>query len=492
MQNSAHLTTNKILFATTEVFPIIKTGGLADVSAGLPSALHSMGVDIKIVLPAYAQVLNTVTELSVIKTYTPALPFRVLEGKLEHTAVSSVTIWLIDIPQYFNREGNPYTMVGSADWPDNAERFAAFCRAVYALALGHTTLMWQPDIVHCNDWPTGLIPAFLARHQQRPATVFTIHNLAYQGIFNQETFTQLGLPANWWSMHGLEFHGQFSFIKGGLVFADILNTVSPTYANEIRTPMHGQGLDGLLNHRRQHLSGILNGIDYAQWNPATDTNIIARYHSGSITAKYKNKTALQQHFKLAQAKNTPLIGVIGRIVEQKGFDLILLALPELLKLNLQIVMLGAGHHDLEQSLAQAARQYPNQIGLQLGYDETLAHRIEAGADMFLMPSRFEPCGLNQIYSLRYGTVPIVHHTGGLADSVVDTNEDTLNCKIATGFMFHQAEPSALVTAVLRALQCYQQKSQWRQLIRTGMDQDFSWTVSAQKYLELYQKAQKSQ
>ena len=349
-------------------------------------------------------------------------------------------------------------------------------------------LQWQPDVVHCNDWQAGLVPALLAREVKRPATLFTIHNLAYQGLFPWETFERLGLPRELWHMEAMEFHGQFSFIKGGLAFADRLTTVSPTYASEIRTSAFGYGLEGLLNHRANRLTGILNGADYTIWDPASDPLIPAHFTAHDLSGKARNKAALQQRFGLTVDSTVPLLGVVGRMVEQKGIDLIARAIPSFLDEGVQLAILGSGVHHYEHQLRNLAARHPLQIGLKIGYDEPLAHLIEAGSDLFLMPSRFEPCGLNQIYSLRYGTLPVVRRTGGLADTVFDTGPATLNTGKATGFLFDGTSSDALSATVHRALGYYRQPQQWRRLITTAMAQDFSWHASARRYLALYHTA----
>jgi starch synthase len=329
------------------------------------------------------------------------------------------------------------------------------------------------------------VPPLLANVDNRPATVFTIHNLAYQGLFDWKIFKKLGLPAWFWSMEAMEFHNQFSFIKGGLVFADWVTTVSPTYAKEIQTSEFGYGLEGLISHRKDNLTGIVNGVDYSVWNPGRDLHIPVQYTFRSLSHKTENKRALQEQFLLPVDNTVPVFGVISRLVEQKGIDLMLDIVPGLVKHGAQLIILGSGDIRLETAISKAVKQYPQHVSAHLGYDETLAHHIEAGADLFLMPSRFEPCGLNQIYSQRYGTVPVVRHTGGLADTVTDTTPATLADKTATGFSFHDASAADLQAAVTRALTCYRQPDCWLQLIRNGMKQDFSWKHSAKLYLDLY-------
>jgi starch synthase len=477
----------KILFASSETHPLIKTGGLADVSASLPRAILNQRQDIRLVIPAYRQVLRQGNRLELAAYLElPGVdePVRILGGRLPG---SKVTLYLVDAPARFDREGNPYTMEDGNPWPDNAERFSVFCRAVHALAVDAAGLGWRADIVHCNDWQTGLVPPLLAETPHAPASIFTVHNLAYQGQFDRETFDALGLPPHWWSMEALEFHDQFSFIKGGLVFSDWLTTVSPTYAQEIRTPAFGYGLEGLLNHRVDTLTGILNGVDYSVWNPGGDPHIPVQYNRRTLIHKTENKRALLKRFGLPVKDAAPLFAIISRLVGQKGIDLVLEILPMLLQQDTQLVVLGSGDKLLEAALRKARAQHPETIGLHIGYDESLAHHIEAGADAFLMPSRFEPCGLNQIYSLRYGTVPVVRRTGGLADTVVDATARTLADKTATGFCFDAPTAPALWEAVERAIHHYHTPELWQQLIETGMRQDFSWQRSAEHYIDLYER-----
>jgi len=479
-----------ILFATSEAHPLIKTGGLADVSGSLPVSIKALRRDIRIIMPAYRSALDNagqVVRVATLHIEGISAPIHILEGRMPG---SSVLVWLVDSPQHFDRPGNPYLGADGLDWPDNAQRFTVFARAVSAIALNEAGLSWQPDIVHCNDWQCGLIPALLALTPQRPATIFTIHNLAYQGLFPFATFKELKLPASLWSMYAMEFHNKISFIKGGLVYADMLNTVSPTYAREICTPSQGCGLDDLLRYRSDRLSGILNGVEYTQWNPAKDDYLEHQYNVYTLRNKVANKLALQKHAGLTVDKDIPLIGLVGRMVEQKGFDLLLDALPTLLKQPVQLMILGSGDKVLEKSLLQAAAKHPQKVSAHIGYSESLAHQIEGSADMFMMPSRYEPCGLNQIYSLRYGTVPIVRRTGGLADTVVDATDDAIRNGTASGYVFDEPLAAALVEAVNRALIDFTQYPRiWKKLVFNGMQQDFSWRRSAKQYLQLYQQAQ---
>jgi starch synthase len=479
----------KILFAASEAQPYIKTGGLADVAGSLPIALSHFGHDVRVVLPAYPQAVEKAIPLTAVATLKlPGIveKIRILEAKM----APGVTLYLVDAPGYFDRPGNPYVNAAGHDWHDNPERFTLFCRAIVQLSLDHAGLNWKPDIVHCNDWQTGLVPALLSDEWNRPATLFTIHNLAYQGVYDHPAFARVGLPKHLWSVDGLEFHGNFSFIKGGIAFSDWVTTVSPTYAEEILTPEYGYGLEGLLEHRKPRLSGVLNGIDFQAWNPATDPSIIQSYDAATFQLKRRNKVHLQQKMGLNVDEHALLFGHIGRVVEQKGIDLIIEMLPQLMaEENTQLVVLGSGNRELEHALESAAAQYQGRLAVRIGYDEELAHQIEAGCDSFLMPSRFEPCGLNQLYSLRYGSVPLVRKTGGLADTVVDATPGNLMNGSATGFVFDNPDVDSLWECLQRMLELRQRPAiWWQKLAVSGMEQDFSWDNSAKHYLELYQQA----
>ncbi len=475
----------KILFAAGEIHPLVKTGGLADVAGSLPRALAALGHDVRLAMPGYRGVAARVGS-------RPTSPFPLalagidaatglISGTLPGTALP---IFLLDAPALYDRDGGPYAAVAGSDYPDNALRFAAFSRAVEALALGRAGVDWVPDVVHCHDWQTGLACALLALQPKRPATVFTIHNLAYQGVFERVDFEMLGLPWSLWSPEGLEFFGHGSFIKGGLAYADWLTTVSPTYANEICTPAFGYDLAGLLQARRHRLRGILNGADTDEWDPATDRHLPHHYSAADLGGKARCKAALCAELGLT-SQSAPLLAHVGRLVEQKGLDLLLDVLPELLAQDAQIAVLGSGAAHLEARLRAAAARYPGQVVVRLGYDEALAHRIEAGADLFVMPSRFEPCGLNQIYSLRYGTLPVVRRTGGLADTVIDADHDAAQ---GTGFVFDEASSTALLSTLTRALAYHGKPAVWQVLMQNAMRQDYSWTRSAEAYAALYAEA----
>jgi starch synthase len=475
-----------ILFCTSEAYPLIKTGGLADVSGSLPKALLQLGHDVRVALPAYPAVVEQAegpTEIARLTLTGSVSPVRVLRSRLPG---SEVPVYLVDAPEFFNRPGNPYVQADGSNWPDNAERFALFARACVGLALGEGDPLWRPQLVHCNDWQTGLVPALLSQRPQRPAMLFSIHNLSYQGLFPAATFKSLQLPDTLWSMDGLEFHNMLSFIKGGIANADWVTTVSPTYAREIREEEFGYGLEGLLQYRSANLTGILNGIDTDSWNPLTDRWIARRYGVHTLQHKLFNKFTLQRDHSLPVSSQPLVLGYIGRLVEQKGVDLILDIVDELAAHPLQLVVLGSGDHRLERQLQYAAQRYPKKLSVHIGYNEELAHRIEAGADALLMPSRYEPCGLNQMYSQLYGTVPIARRTGGLADTIVDFSEATLANHTATGFCFEEDSPEALLATCLGALSLYRNdRVDWWKLVIAGMQRDFSWKASAARYSELY-------
>lgn len=480
-----------ILFAASEAFPFIKTGGLGDVVHSLPIALNRLGDDVRLVLPAYRDVLASVDslkELGYWDLHGAGVTHRVRILQAHHDGLADY-LYLVDAPSLFDRAGNPYVHSEGYNWPDNAERFTVFSRAVAQLAKGIPGTDWQPDVVHCHDWQTGLVPAFLSMSHPRPKTVFTIHNLAYDGHFSHADFTSLALPPEWWSPEHVEFYGGFSMLKAGMVFADQVTTVSPTYAGEICTPEFGYRFEGVLQHLGDKLSGILNGIDVDIWNPDTDTHISHNYSVDQPWSKAKlaNKKELLKKAKLP-VNNAPLLGFVGRLVEQKGVDIITEALAELFSsTDAVMIILGSGHMLYETELTQLAEKYPTRLHVHIGYSEDLAHQVEAGCDLFLMPSRFEPCGLNQMYSLRYGTPPVVTFTGGLADTVTDATGVTLKNKTANGFVLKDITPESLLSTIKRALVIYKKPKQWHQICETAMQQELGWEASANKYQALYRK-----
>lgn len=482
----------KILFVASEAYPLVKTGGLGDVLYSLPHAVHARGAEVRLLLPGYRALLRQLEQVRIlgwidVRGAEGIVSARILETRHPDYAFP---LWIVDCPPLFDRPGNPYVNANGQDWLDNAERFTVFSRVAALLALDSLDLGWKPAAVHAHDWQTGLVAAFLADHPERPKTVFTIHNLAYSGFFPHGDFVRLQLPSHWWSPEGVEFHGGFSMLKAGIVYADSITTVSPTYAAEICTPEFGYGLDGLLLSRSYKLHGILNGIDTSLWDPHTDPSLPAHYTMSRIQpGKRRNKQALLERFLPHvddAALGAPLLGLVGRLVEQKGIDWVLAAIPVLLaETDVRFVLLGSGQVAYEQKLTRLAKQHPDRVFVEIGYDESLAHLIEAGADMFLMPSRFEPCGLNQMYSLRYGTPPIVYKTGGLADTVVDASKDALADASANGFVFDTPDAVAFLDTIRHALELYRQPPRWRRLQQTGMQQSFDWAESAAHYLALY-------
>jgi starch synthase len=476
----------RILFASSEVYPLSKTGGLADVSSALPAALRHIGVDCRVLMPGYRNVLQSAgeyTEVANLEALNLSVKVRLLRTELP----DSTPLYIADCPAFYQRGGGPYQDARGEDWPDNAERFALLSWLAALLASAHSPIGWRPDILHCNDWQTGLAPAYSHfMHGNATPTVMTIHNLAYQGIFPANLLERLGLPQKSFDIDGLEYYGQLSFLKAGLHYADKITTVSPTYAREIQTEPLGMGMQGLLSQRSRDVLGILNGIDMSAWNPASDTHLPASYDAETLAGKRVCKISLQQELGLAAEPDKPLLGVVSRLTHQKGLDLLLPIVPRLIEGGATLAVLGSGEAALETAFRKLAARYPGRAATVIGYDEGLAHRVEAGIDIFLMPSRFEPCGLNQMYSQRYGTPPVVHATGGLADSVIDTDPRRLSGSSATGFVFRDLTSQALLVAILRAQVLYYKKSAWEMIMKNGMREDFGWESSARQYLDLYE------
>jgi starch synthase len=474
------------LFVTSEVAPLIKTGGLADVAGSLPAALMHAGLDIRVLVPGYKQVLEGVKSKGRLVSF-PALGEMPASQLLASKLPSGVPLLIVDCPQLYDRPGGPYQDSSGSDWPDNPVRFGLLSYLGAVLGGPASPLNWRPRIVHCNDWQTGLAPAYLRFMPGETArALMTIHNLAYQGIFPPTTGSRLGLPPSSFGPEGVEYYGNMSFLKAGLYFADHITTVSPNYTREIQQEPLGMGLQGLLANRAGALTGILNGIDTDAWDPETDPYIARYYNAARLPAKQENKQAMQQRMGLAVDEKIPLLGTISRFTHQKGLDLLIAIAPDLARLPAQLAVLGTGDAKLQDAFVALARANPGRMAVQVGYDEGLAHQIEAGADVFLMPSRFEPCGLNQMYSQRYGTPPVVHDTGGLHDSVTDCTPETLADKTATGFVFEPMTRAGFLAAVHRAVAAYHDKKTWRQIQKNGMARDFSWDASAQRYIELYE------
>ena len=475
-----------ILFATAEMAPWVKTGGLGDVAAALPAALRKAGHDIRVLLPAYPALKTAFPETELVASL-PALAPGLPACRLLSAKASGLPLLLLDCPELFDRAGNPYLDASGQDWPDNAIRFGLLSRVAARLGQSDSPLDWAVDVVHANDWQAALAPAFL-HYQGGAASVVTVHNIAFQGCFGREMLAALGLPDEAWRFDGVEYHGQLSFLKSGLQLCSQISTVSPTYAREIQDEHFGYGLAPLLRHRSAALRGILNGVDTGIWNPATAPALPFAYAANRLAAKRANKTALQTEMGLDVTADRPLFGVISRLTHQKGLDLLLTIADGLPDLPAQLVVLGSGDKAMEAGFAELAARFPRQIAVKLGFDEALAHRIEAGSDCFVMPSRFEPCGLNQMYSLRYGTPPIVRATGGLADTVVDVCEDTLADKSANGFVLDGDTPHALWVAMERVCRTWQDKKLWQRVQQNGMRRDFSWTHAANEYVALYRDA----
>ncbi len=494
----------KVLFVASEIAPWIKTGGLADVAGALPHALHELGVDVRVLVPAYPALVRAlaaaprvVTEIPPVGALPPARLLRVPAVGPDGTHGPGML--LVDCPALYDRPGNPYLGADGKDWPDNDLRFGQLSRVAALLGTDASPLaspaspassIWRPDVIHCNDWQSALAPVYLAQARgAHAASVMTVHNLAYQGLFPMARAAALALAPESVSLDRAEYYGQISFLKGGLACADAITTVSPTYAREIRGEALGFGLQGLLSMRTAVLHGILNGIDTAYWNPATDPYLAQHYDADTVAAgKAANKRALQAELGLPIDEAVPVLGTVGRLVAQKGFDLIVDAAEAILATGAQIVLQGTGDAAIEARLQALAQRYPDRVAVRIAFDERIAHCIEAGSDMFLMPSRFEPCGLNQMYSLRYGTLPIVCRTGGLADSVTDCTPETIADGTATGFVFHPPSAEALAEAAGRAIAHYRSPAAWRTMQRAAMARDFSWTASARRYVEVYRAA----
>jgi starch synthase len=472
------------LFVSSEIYPLAKTGGLADVSAALPIALSSLGVDVRLVMPGYPEALDTAADLKLeAQCAENGAPTRLLRGRLPD---SGLPVWLIDCPALFKRAGGLYQNPEGEDWHDNHHRFSLLARVAAKLAAGDVVSDWRADVVHANDWHTGLLPLLLKRRTNTPpATLFTIHNLAFQGLFPAEALGELKLPEELLGPDGIEFYGRISFLKAGIRYSDRFNTVSPSYAREILTPEFGCGLDGLLNNRAGDLSGILNGIDRDVWNPASDPFLPARFDAHAMAGKHVCKAELQRELGLDHAADTPLIVWASRLAHQKMADTTLEMLPALMQRDVQFALIGEGDPAYERGFAELAQAHPGRVAVRIGYEEALAHRFYAGGDVLLHPSRFEPCGLTPQYAMRYGTIPVVSSVGGLNDTVRDADEQAMRADTATGFSFREQSVAAMLAGLHRALDVYVQPFSWRRLQRRAMGQDFGWQASAKRYLALY-------
>jgi starch synthase len=476
----------RILVATSEAYPLIKTGGLADVSGSLPAALRRQKADARILIPGYPQVLEKVRNLTPV-TQLDRIPqvgsVTLMQGEMPDTGVP---VYVVEHAALYQRDGGPYQDSFGKDWIDNPVRFGVLSHVAAMLSSDSSPLEWKPDILHCNDWQTGLAPAILHfSGTPRAKTVLGIHNLAYQGNFGAEWVSLLGLPEESYHIEGLEYYGQMSFLKAGAYYSDAIITVSPTYAREIQTEDYGCGMQGLLQDRAADMHGILNGIDADEWNPASDPHLICSYDHTHLAEKCVNKEALQHRLGLDADARSPLLAVVSRLAYQKGLDLLLSCASSLIHEGAQIALLGNGDTALEFGFNQLNKAHPGKVSVTIGYSEPLSHQIMAGADIFLMPSRFEPCGLNQMYGLAYGTPPVVRRTGGLADSVQDADSAALKSGTATGFVFENAIEAEFLDCVRRAITLFHDQKSWQKLQQTGMKRDLSWAPSAKQYLSVY-------
>lgn len=481
-----------ILFVTSEVVPFAKTGGLADVSSALPLALTELGHDVRIVAPKYGTISerrNRIHEIKRLKDIPIEVAgeesMAVVKSSQVVNARAKVQVYLVTSEKYFEPFKGIYTDPKTEkDFPNNDERFIFFQKAVLETCI---RLGWRPDIIHCNDWQTALIPAMIQNLYgddsffAHTKSVLTIHNTSYQGVFDKSSFEKIGLDAKHFGANGMAHDGKLNFLKSGIVYADAVTTVSPTYAKQILTAEHGNGLESTLKKHKKKLTGILNGVDTEVWNPATDKLIDTKYSPDALEDKFENKTELAKLFSMKADIDTPIIAMIGRMVEQKGYDLLIDSIDTLAKLGVQIIVMGEGEKKYQTALEKAAKKHAN-LGVKFEYDEETAHMMQAGADMLLMPSKFEPCGLNQLYALAYGTVPIVHKTGGLEDSITDVKARKGQ---PNGFVFAEYTAAALVDAVTRAIELYRDEEKWEELQQSIMAEDHSWKASGDQYIELY-------
>lgn len=478
----------KVLHVGAEIFPLVKTGGLADVLGALPQALIGAGADVRLLLPGLPAIVDAVLHQKIVFELGPCFGAARATVRLGRMPYSKVPVYIVDAPYRYRRPGSPYQSSDGSEWADNVQRFALLGWVGAQLAAGELDRGWTPDLVHAHDWHAAMSCAYIAAHPAtHVATVFTVHNLAYQGLFPSGDFPLLGLPSRFMASSGLEYHGQLSFMKAGLKFARRITTVSPTYAKEIATHEFGFGLDGVIRGRGAEVSGVLNGVDGKVWDPASDAGLAARYSAAQPQGKAQNKAALQAELGLTADPTAPLFGLVSRLTSQKGLDLLLGALPGLLRRGGQLALQGTGDPALEAAFTAAAQTHAGSVAVRIGYDEAFAHRLIGGADAILVPSRFEPCGLTQLYGLRYGTLPVVRRVGGLADTVVDASDDAVREDRATGFSFDAATPAALDGAIQRAITAYADPPRWQQLMQRAMAQDYSWDGAAQKYVALYQE-----
>jgi starch synthase len=476
----------KVLAAASEIYPLVKTGGLADVVGALPGALKPQDVSVRTLVPAYPAVAKALGRGNVLHRYADLFggPATIIGGHAH-----GLDLLALDAPHLFKRPGNPYLGPDGKDWPDNAQRFAALSLAAADVARG-AIKNYTPDILHVHDWQAALAPAYLKFGNGGPKTVITIHNIAFQGQFPAALFPSLHLPKPAFAIDGIEYYGKVGYLKGGLQCADAITTVSPTYAEEIRTPEFGMGLDGVLRARRDALCGIVNGIDTEVWNPATDADIAATYDTATLAKREANKREVEKRFGLERG-NGLIYCVVSRLTWQKGMDIFAGVLDTLVGTGARLALIGKGEAQIEKDILAAAKSHKGRIGVVTAYDEALSHLLQAGADAILVPSRFEPCGLTQLYGLRYGCVPVVARTGGLADTIIDANDAALAAGAATGIQFSPVDAASLENAMARATRLFADRNLWRSLQRRGMRTDVSWTRSAAAYAALYHKLHKA-
>lgn len=471
----------EVLSVASELYPLIKTGGLADVAGALPGALARSGVSMRTLVPGYPAVLGKMTGGREVARFDDLFG---TTGRLIAGRAEGLDLIVLDVPALYDRPGNPYMGPEGWDWPDNWRRFAALSWVASELGLGLVE-GYRPQVLHAHDWQAGLVPAYVKYGPSATLkTVMTVHNMAFQGTFGADIFAQLRLPAHAFSVEGVEYYGGVGYLKAGVECADVVTTVSPTYAAEIRTPAFGMGLDGLLNNRSATVFGVLNGIDMDAWNPGTDAALAQSYSSTTLQNRQANKRAVQEAFGL-DAADGPLFAVVSRLTWQKGIDLLVACIDELVASGGQLAVLGSGEAELENAVRGAAMRHPGRVGLVTGYNETLSHLVQGGADLMVVPSRFEPCGLTQLYALRYGCIPLVSRVGGLNDTVIDANVAALQAEVATGIQFGPAGEAALMDAIRRAFVLYADEKGWRKMQRRAMKADVSWTSSAARYADLY-------
>ena len=470
----------KVLSVASEVFPLVKTGGLADVAAALPPALAEHGVETMTILPAYPGLLPRLKRKKAIHGYESLFGGR---ASIVRGRASGLDLMLLDAPHLFDRVGGPYAESTGPEWPDNWRRFAALGRAAADVARG-VVKDWKPDLLHAHDWQAGMAVAYLRYDGTACPSVMTVHNLAFQGQFPASIFPELGLPVAAFSIDGVEYYGGVGFLKAGLQAAGAITTVSPTYAQEIRTPGFGMGLEGLINMRAADLHGIVNGIDTDIWNPAKDEHLVQTFDRQTLEKRRTNKRAVEERFGLAEGDG-PIFSVVSRLTWQKGIDMLATVLDGIVAAGARLAVLGSGDAALVSALHAGVARHPGRVGVVIGYDERLSHLVQGGTDAILIPSRFEPCGLTQLYGLRYGCVPIVARTGGLADTVIDANEAALSAGVATGFQFASSDTGALDYAIRRAARTYEDQETWLSLQAEGMKADVSWSKSAGLYAALY-------